>query len=186
MSPNRRDLLVSPLKTVALLLGLTLAFLLPAACTSRALKNSRNSRKMFIESIQRAGRSPTGVFDMRELLPFAWDRFLVLPANAHAAEVNSKLGFQWDDLNKSRSQILPQFLLLVFVKGQKVAAWIDLDRNRYSFEPFLDRGYVARADSLFDIRGAGRRRVEISPRRGTSTTTSSTPPPREPAPSGPP
>jgi hypothetical protein len=42
-------------------------------------------------------------------------------------------------------------------------AWIDVDRTRYSFEPFLDRGYTSRAEAILDIRGAGRRRVELFP-----------------------
>jgi hypothetical protein len=145
-------------------LALSLALLGgPAGCTPRAVKNSRSARKPFIEAIQKAGRSGTGLFDMRELLPFEWDRFAVLPPSASGDQVASKLGFRWEGLDQSRSQILEQFLVLVFVKGQEVVAWIDVDRTRYSFEPFLERGYTARAEAILDIRGAGRRRVELFP-----------------------
>ena len=132
-------------------------------CRSDSDRESQWLRKSFGPMVRQVRNAKTGIMDMRTLMRFDWDRLIVLPPLATPDVVKSKLGFEWEGAKKSLSQLDQRYLILAFVKGQKVAAWTDVDRERTSFEPLLERGYVAKDDAIFTMR-AGRRRVELDVR----------------------
>jgi hypothetical protein len=144
------------------LLGLTALLLAGAGgCQSSAERESDRLRRPFSNGVQQALKSGKAQVDLRELTPFEWDRFIVFPPLAPVTEVESKLGFDWPDLKKARSQIRQEYLLLVFVKGQKVVAWVDFETRRVDFTPLIEHGYIPRERTLFSLLKSGHRRYEV-------------------------
>jgi hypothetical protein len=131
-----------------------------SGCRSSAERESQWLRKSFGPMIRQARNAQTGILDLRERMRFDWDRLIVLPPYSSAEALKSKLGFEWPAGQKSNSQMSDRYSMLVFVKGQEVAAWTDVDRERTSLDPLMDKGYIARADAVFTMRAA-RRKVEL-------------------------
>jgi hypothetical protein len=154
------------LRTSRLLSHLVLLAALAAgsvACRSDSDRESQWLRQSFGPMVRAVRNKQTGIMDMRNLMRFDWDRLIVLPPLATPDVVKRRLGFEWEGAKKSLSQLDQRYLILAFVKGQKVTAWTDVDRERTSFDPLLERGYVAKDDAVFTMR-AGRRRVELDVR----------------------
>ena len=158
----------SLLLPLVLLVGLTLA---GAGCRSRAAREGRWVYKTFTHAVTGAGRPDSkGPLDLRELMPFEWDRMIVLPPYSSPAAIEEKLGFAWNDGKSSRSQLEDRYLLLIFVKGDEVVAWLDIPQDRSDLTALLDLGYIARADAVFSVRRGAARRMEVRPRVNTPTT----------------
>jgi hypothetical protein len=145
-----------------MLLGLT-ALLLggTGGCQSSAERESKRLRRPFSQGVQQAMKSGKAQVDLRELTPFEWDRLIVFPPLAPVTTVESKLGFEWPDLKKTLSQIRQEYLLLVFVKGQEVVAWVDFETRRVDFTPLIQHGYIPRERTLFSLLQSGHRRYEV-------------------------
>lgn len=152
----------SLLLPLVLLAGLTAA---STGCRSRAQREGRWIYKTFTHAVSGAGRADSkGPLDLRELLPFEWDRMIVLPPYSSPPEIEQKLGFPFEDVKSSRSQLEDRYLLLIFVKGDEVAAWLDIPRDRSDLTALVDLGYIARADAVFSVRGSTGRRMDVRPR----------------------
>jgi hypothetical protein len=144
------------------LLGLTALLLTGAAsCRSAAERESKRIRRPFTLAVQQALKSGTATLDLRELLPFEWDRFVVFPPLASVDSVEGKLGFPWPELKKSVSQINQGYVVLVFVKGQEVVAWVDFEKRRVDFTPLIEHGLIPRERTAFSLLESGHRRHEV-------------------------
>jgi hypothetical protein len=158
----RRATALRKLASLAALLGLTALLMGGAAgCQSAAERTSNKLRRPFSQGVQQAMKSGKAQVDLRELTPFEWDRLIVFPPLAPVTEVERKLGFEWPDLQKARSQIREEYLLLAFVKGQEVVAWVDFETRRVDFTPLIQHGYIPRDRTLFSLLQSGHRRYEV-------------------------
>jgi hypothetical protein len=143
-------------------LFVALLLVLPA-CRKESERESQWLRKSLGPMIRQARNKQTGILDLRDQMRFEWDRLIVLPSYTSLEAVEKRLGFPWPEAQKSISQMDPRYVMLVFVKGKEVAAWTDVDRERTSLDPLLERGYIDKADAIFTMRAA-RRRVELDVR----------------------
>jgi hypothetical protein len=165
----RRTFTVVPAVSLALVALMAGSMVGTAGCGSRAEKEGQLAWKPLVKALREASRRRSnGVLDLREMMRFDWDRLIVLPPYSTAELVSSKLGFSWDGWKKSISQVQDQYVLLVFVSGQEVAAWLDLPSDRGDFQPLIERGYIPRTEAVFTVkrREAEGRPPLILPRSG--------------------
>jgi hypothetical protein len=129
-----------------------LLLLAAAACQSAAQRQGADAYRMLTAEVEQAARSPHGRVDLRgSRLGFDWDRLVVLPAYAGAATAERRLGFAWPEVRKSASQMQDRYQLLVFVRGDEVAAWIDYDLGKGNFGALIDRPPLPNSQALFEV-----------------------------------
>jgi hypothetical protein len=143
-------------------LALLLPLLASPACESAAQRRGAELYPALCAQVEQAARSSDRRLDLRESRPGVdWDRLVVIPAYATADLASRKLGFRWNEVLRSASQMQDMYQLLVFAQGEQVVAWVDYEYRCGDLGALASRPAVPRHLALFEIHlePDGRRRL---------------------------
>jgi hypothetical protein len=96
-------------------------------------------------------RGPGAVVNLDTLAPGRWTRLFVLNPYTPPEEVDSLLGFHWDEAQQEGLQMRDDINLLVFVDGAKVTDRIAFRRGQGDFCCFERNASYARASARFVV-----------------------------------
>ena len=96
------------------------------------------------------------VIQIKSFTDFEWDKFYVFNPYTSAEEVRETLGFDTTLASHSRIKDNDSHNLLVFVRDDQVAAFIDYPRVEGDFDKLKRRSGYSPAEAVFEVKAEGK------------------------------
>lgn len=106
-------------------------------------------------------RGPGATVDLARVAPFAWDRVFIFGPYTPNEEIQERLGFRWEGVDRTSIMWSEDIHLLVFVRDGEVAYWFEHPRKYGDFVviggdggcAWLAPASYARDEATFEVVG---------------------------------
>ena len=126
------------------------------ALAAAAIIAYRHSAKNFLNILRRAtivaAAKKNPIVTMSQLTDFEWDKLLIFGPYTSSEGVNSQLGFNWPEAQKTGIDVSETIFLLVFVKDQCVVRYFLFPRTIGEFESLDKNNVFPHGKDIFMVR----------------------------------